>query len=71
MANRPDHLPLEQPAPRAQIDKIVKLWCTVNPRSPTADIIRAVQNQLPPLHTREARLQQANYIQRSVLEWKK
>lgn len=70
MANRPDHMSLEQHAPLSKIDKTVNQWCTANPRLPNTDIIRAVQNQLPQLQTREARNQQTNYIQRSVLQWK-
>jgi hypothetical protein len=47
MANSPDHLPLEQPASLPTIEKTVSQWCKVNPGLPSADIIRAVQNQLP------------------------
>jgi hypothetical protein len=69
MANRPDHLPLEQHASLPTIDKIINQWCVENPRLPNTDI-RAMQNHLPPLQDREARFQQTKYIQHYILQWK-
>jgi hypothetical protein len=71
MANRPVDLPLKQLPTRPKINKIVNQLYTENPRLPDTFVIKAVQNQLPPLQSREASLQQTNNIQRSMLEWKK
>jgi hypothetical protein len=71
MVNRPEYLQLEQLISRPKIDKIVNQLYKVNPRVPDTYVIKAVQNQLPPLQSIEASLQQTNNIQRSVLERKK
>jgi hypothetical protein len=67
MAQRPNHLSLEQ---HANITKIDNLVGKSNPRLSNMEIIRSVQNKLPPLQTEEAHFQQNKHIQRSLLRWK-
>jgi hypothetical protein len=51
MDDYPDYLPLEQLALITHIDKLIKLWCTANPKL-SITVIHHVENQLLPYTTK-------------------